>query len=292
MRRILILIAASITVFASGCCEHKCWLNKDNCRPPRTYPPPPGGAPILLPPANVPTAPGGPPPGAFVPSVGPGSNYPPPTINPAPANPSLKPAPEVLFPDPLPVPQVPGGPSSRSSYPNDPGYGMLQSPTKPKAFTAEPPLAPTNLTGLPSFAKVKEGLASGRKPDLDGFASLKQVGFKTVIYLYPAGAEVSAIRDLSGKYGLGFVSIETTPERLGAALEAFNSAVSDKSVRPAYVFDDDGVRTGVMWYLYFRSVESRNDDEARVLAKPLGLTGEGEEGRAFELAIQKYLANR
>ena len=92
---------------------------------------------------------------------------------------------------------------------------------------------------------------------------------------------------------MGFIPIETTPERLTFAREAFNAAVTDKNVRPAYVFDEDGLRAGVIWYLYFRSVKSLNDDVSRVRAKPLGLTGQGgEEGRAFELAIQRYLETR
>jgi protein tyrosine phosphatase (PTP) superfamily phosphohydrolase (DUF442 family) len=138
---------------------------------------------------------------------------------------------------------------------------------------------------------MPEDLASGRKPTLDGFTSLKQAGYRTVIYLYPSGADVTAVRELAGKRGLAFVGIETTPEKLKSALEAFNSAIDDKAVRPAYVFDDDGVRAGALWYLHFRS-RSINDDAARVMAKPLGLSDRGDEGQAFELAIQQYLSNR
>jgi hypothetical protein len=279
--RSLLLIAVSGTVFATGC-QQKCCLNDPDRRPPRTYPAPNGS--ILLPPAGLPTTPGNPapPPGPFVPSVTP--NYPPPAIGPTTPNPSLKPAPEVLFPEPLP------GGTSRSSYPGDPGFGVLQKPTKP-ATTPEPPVVPATMTGLPGFMKVEDGLASGLKPDLDGFSSLKQAGYRTVIYLYPTSTDVSAVRDLAEKRGLTFISIETTPERLAAARAEFNAAVKDKAVRPAYVFDDDRVRAGAMWYLYFLS-KSMNEDAARVRAKPLGLSDRTPEGRAFELAIQSYLATR
>jgi protein tyrosine phosphatase (PTP) superfamily phosphohydrolase (DUF442 family) len=283
--RNLLLIAASGTMFVAGC-QQKCCLN-DPDRRPRPYQPPPPNGSILLPPAGLPTTPGAPaPPGPVVPSVIPVDprNYPPPALGPTPPNPSLKPAPEVLFPEPLP-----GGASSRSSSPGDPGFGVLQGPAKPTT-TPEPPVVPATMTGLPGFTKVENGLASGRKPDLDGFASLKQAGYRTVIYLHPTGTDVTAVRDLAGKRGLAFIPIETTPERLTAAREAFNAAVTDKAVRPAYVFDDDEVRAGALWYLYFRS-KSMNDDAARVRAKPLGLTDRGDEGRAFELAIQRYLAS-
>src|SRR5262249_8550745 len=138
---------------------------------------------------------------------------------------------------------------------------------------------------------VKEGVASGRKPTLDGFDALKQSGYRTVIYLHPDGADVSAVRDVVTKRGLAFIPIETTPEKLAAALEAFNSAVADKSARPISVFDD-GVRAGAVWYLHFRTVEAMNDDAARVRARPLGLTDQGDEARAFALATQRILEAR
>jgi protein tyrosine phosphatase (PTP) superfamily phosphohydrolase (DUF442 family) len=139
---------------------------------------------------------------------------------------------------------------------------------------------------------VTTGVASGRKPTLEGFDSLKQSGYRTVIYLHTAGADVSAARDVATKRGLAFIPIETTPEKLAGALEAFNAAVGDKTARPVYVFDDDGVRAGAVWYLHFRTVEAMNDDAARVRARPLGLTDQGDEARAFALATQRILETR
>jgi protein tyrosine phosphatase (PTP) superfamily phosphohydrolase (DUF442 family) len=275
------LIFAACTFSAIGCCKDKCC----STNPPKPYLPPPPSGPILLPPAGVPTAPVQSPP-PMIPSVGPaGGQFPPPVIPTPPGTSSFKPAPEVLFPDPLPA-----GPSSRiSSPPIDQGLAVAQSPAKPTE-TVEPPIAAAKMTGLLSFRELRDGLASGRKPTLDGIASLKQASYRTVIYLHPAGTDVSAIRELVEKRGLAFVGIETTPEKLTKALEAFNAAIADRT-RPAYVFDEDGVRAGAMWYLYFRS-QSHNDDAARVMAKSLGLSDEGEEGKAFELAIQKYLSER
>jgi protein tyrosine phosphatase (PTP) superfamily phosphohydrolase (DUF442 family) len=139
---------------------------------------------------------------------------------------------------------------------------------------------------------VGEGLATGRKPSLDGFDALKAAGFRTVVYLHPAGADVAATKAVVGQRGLGFVAIETTPENLPAALGVFNATLADKSARPIFVFDDDGVRAGAMWYLYFRTAESMNDDAARVRAKPLGFAADGDEAKAFALATQRYLETR
>jgi protein tyrosine phosphatase (PTP) superfamily phosphohydrolase (DUF442 family) len=278
-----VYLISVLAALALAGCKHKCCLN-DPCNRPKPYQPPPPNGSILLPPAAVPTTPNGPAPaGAFVPPVGPSDmrNYtPPPSLGPAPSGPSFKPTPEVLYPDPLPA-----GPSSRSSSSNNSGNGA-RTPLAPAA-----PVVPESAaaTGLPGFRKVKEGLASGRRPDLDGFATLRQRGYRTVIYLHAPGADVPAVQQVAEKQGLEFVAIQTTPENLPRALDAFNQAVANKAVRPAYVFSDDGIRSGAMWYLHFRSVDALNDDTARVLAKPLGLTDQSSEGQVFELAIQHYL---
>jgi protein tyrosine phosphatase (PTP) superfamily phosphohydrolase (DUF442 family) len=197
--------------------------------------------------------------------------------------PSTKPGAEVLFPEPVP------GTSSRSSYPGEPGSGLFGSPASSQQ-TTEPPA--TSKRGLPGFVQVEEGLASGRKPTLDGYDSLKQAGYRTVIYLYAAGADVSAPREVAEKRGFSFTGIETSPEKLASAVDAFNLALSDRSSRPAYVFDDDGVRAGVLWYLHFRTAEGSSDEVARVRAKPLGYGSQGTDSQAFALAIQRFLETR
>lgn len=288
MRHYLMIAVAAGLIVATGC-RHRCCRPASNSPPPRPFLPSAPSSPYLLPPAGVPTAPA---PGnsSVVPPVGPVDprNYPPPVLDPITPAPSTKPPTEILFPDPLP-----GGSSSRSASPGDPGPGVLGGPVKPQ--TSEPPVSakpPTGAAGLPGYVRVKEGVATGRKPGLDGFDSLKQAGYRTMIYLHPAGADLSAVRDLVARRGFALVAIETTPEKLSAALQAFNAALADKSARPVYVFDDDGVRAGALWYLHFRTVEAMNDDTARVRARPLGFTDQGDEARAFDLAIQRYLETR
>lgn len=279
-RRRLILTAAASGLLFTASCKHKCCLNDPQNRP-NPYRPQAPNSPFLLPPANVPTAPTPVAPPGVVPGVGPSASE---NFS-SPPSQSAKPAPEVLLPDP-----IPGGASSRSFSPSNSGQGLLGGPTQPKT---EPPLAkPADQTGLPGFVKVENGLASGRKPTLDGFDSLKRIGYRTVVYLHPAGADVSAARDVAEARGLKFVAIEATPEKLGPGVAAFNAAVGDKANRPVYVFDDDGVRAGALWYLHFRTADAMNDDAARVRARPLGLTSEGDEAKAFNLAIQRYLETR
>jgi protein tyrosine phosphatase (PTP) superfamily phosphohydrolase (DUF442 family) len=217
----------------------------------------------------LPTTPA-PGPGATVPSVGPSDlrNYPP----------SGQPSPEVLYPDP-----IPGTGSSRSVNP-----GFLGGPVNPQGNRG----SDSQPTGLSGYVRVKEGLATGRKPTLDGIDALKQAGFRTVVYLHSSGADWSAAKEVAAKRGLAFIAIETTPEKLATAIDQFNATVADTARHPIYVFDDDGVRAGAIWYLHFRTADSLNDDAARLRARPLGLTDQGEEAKAFALATQRFLEMR
>jgi hypothetical protein len=285
IRHLLIAAAATGIVFAAGC-KHKCWHKKPDCCPPAPFRPAAPGNPYLLPPANLPTTPTpipGPGSDSVIPPVGPPDlrNYPPPVI-------PGKPGPELILPEP-----IPGSGSSRSDSPATPGYGVFGPPVKAPA--KEPPVAPkpaNTAAGLPGFTKAKDGVATGRKPSLEGFDSLKHAGYRTVVYLHPAGADTSAAKDVAATRKLSFVPIETTPEKLADAVALFNGTVRDRAMLPAYVYDDDGLRTGVMWYLHFRTVEAMNDDAARVRAKPLGFTTDGDEAQAFALATQRYLETR
>src|SRR5262245_15059825 len=270
IRRLLFAALASVPLVGLVGCHHKCCSGGMD-RPQPYLPPPPGGpfigppgASSTIPPTSLPTTP------STVPSVTPGGpGLPPPELTvprnygPAPAPGNGRPAPEVLLPDPLP----PGGPSSRSLYPApNPGTPPFLGP--PVKSTTPPPAAnvarTTPTTGLPGFTKVKDGVATGRKPTLDGFDSLKQGRYRTVAYLYPSGADVSAARDLAEKRGFAFVAIETTPENLPDALRRLNQLVADRAAQPVYVSDDDGLRAGALWYLHFRTVDALNDDAARI----------------------------
>jgi hypothetical protein len=307
IRRLLLAAIATGPLLALAGCHHCC--SSGPSRPPQPYlPPPPGGpfigspggpSPNTIPPTTLPTTPGGMPPA--------GGGLPPPSLDvprnfgPSPAPNNGRPPQELLLPD-----QLPGGPSSRSGYP-DPNAGpaFLGPPTNPPRApvvtpnpTVQPvpnpmPKAPPAATaGLPGFTRITDGVATGRKPGLDGFDSLRQGGFRTLAYLHPAGADTSAVRDLAEKRGFAFVAIETTPENLPGAFRRVEQLATDRAARPVYVCDDDGLRTGAVWYLHFRTTEGQNADAARIRARSIGLTDQTDEGKAFWVAIQQFLANR
>jgi hypothetical protein len=272
----MILLASVAMLIAFTGCRHRCHklFHKDGCCPSTTNAPPNS---MLLPPTAVPTTPG-PGPAPFPPpAVNPG-----PSFFPPPATPPKPGGPDVLLPDPLP-----GNPSSRVS-PAPQGSNFLGAPVA----TKEPPKAASPAAGLPGLIKVKDGLYAGGKPSLDGFDALKRANFRTVIYLHVPGADVSAVKGMADTRGMEFVAIETTPETLATASKQFDATAASKANHPAYVFADDSMRAGAVWYLHFRNVDTQDNDVARLRAKPLGLNEQGDEGKAFWLAIQKILESK
>jgi protein tyrosine phosphatase (PTP) superfamily phosphohydrolase (DUF442 family) len=266
MRRKLLLTAV-LVAGAVGGCRHKCCSPTSTPRPYLPLPPSAG----MIPPPGVPVTPA--PVGGQLPPADLGA-FPGGSVAPAPA--TKGPAPEILLPDP-----VPGGKSSLSSP------GLLEPPTRAPQVTQEPPLA-AGATGVPGFVRVNATAASGRRPALDGFDTLKKQGFRSVVYLHPPGADVAAVRDVAEKKGLTFTAIEPTPETLTDAAAAFDRVLMDRSAQPVYVFDDDGLRAGALWYVRFRTADQLSPDVARIRARGLGLTDDTDEARAYWVVIQQH----
>jgi protein tyrosine phosphatase (PTP) superfamily phosphohydrolase (DUF442 family) len=173
----------------------------------------------------------------------------------------------------------------------EPTEGLLGSPQSAGESSESKKVATT--TDLPGYARVTANVATGRVPSASGWDKLKKAGFKSVAYLHDAGADVASVKKDVEARGLAFVAIPVTPDRIASGVREFNAAVADRSNRPLYVCDDDGVRTGSLWYLYFRTVEFANDDAARLLAAPLGLTDPPSAGQTtFWVAMRAYLASR
>jgi protein tyrosine phosphatase (PTP) superfamily phosphohydrolase (DUF442 family) len=277
-RRLLILGVLAALLGTAGCrhcCKRPLFGSRNRDLPPLPrerddvlIPPPTGGLPA---PRTVPADP----------------TLPPPAIGSEPSGSRFRP--ETVYPDPLlEVPAIPkketGEPPAVIPIPE----GV--SSRKPATGYSDRTNAPT---GLPGYAAVGDRIATGRKPTVEGLDRLRSTGYKTVIYLHDSGKDVSATRELAEKKGLTFISVPVTATTLKESFSKFVETVGDKSNRPAYVFDDDGVRTGSLWYLYFRTVESYSDDTAQVKAAPLGLRdATGDEKTKFLLAVQDYLSKR
>ena len=231
----------------------------------------------------------------------------PPASVPAPARPGKT---ELLAPDPLPggvAPEIPlSGKTDTRAFLGEPvrPAGGTDLPPKPGAAAA-PPAGKTERmiddpttrapVGLPGYVRVpgRDGVASGRRPGLDGFDWLKNNGFRTVVYLHAPSADFAPVRGLAESRGLRFVPIAVSPGTLPKAFAEFAAAVDDRSHRPLYVIDEDGARAGSLWYLLFRTRDLLGDDTARLRAAPLGLAEAAtEEQKQFWIAVQDYLAKR
>jgi protein tyrosine phosphatase (PTP) superfamily phosphohydrolase (DUF442 family) len=171
-------------------------------------------------------------------------------------------------------------------------------PARPDAPPATPPRLPEpppdagNLpVDIPGFVNVREGVDSGRRPYPDGLDWLKARGYRTVVFLRRPGEEESADRRQVEKRGLRFVSVEVSPDNLTREVfNQFDQLVNDPGARPLFVYDQDGVLAGGMWYLHFRLSAGVAEEEALRRAGRLGLKKdqEGEPLRMW-LAIQKLL---
>jgi protein tyrosine phosphatase (PTP) superfamily phosphohydrolase (DUF442 family) len=146
--------------------------------------------------------------------------------------------------------------------------------------------------GIPQFAVVREGVASGLRPlDMDGLNWLKENKYRTVLHLRPAGADDKVDARQFEKRGLKFLSLEVSAKDLDQKLvDEFNRIVGDKESYPLFVYDKDGGLAGPLWYLHFRTAEMASHDEALVRARQLGLREDQEEQRTMWLAVQKFLS--
>ncbi len=282
-RRTAILGLLLATLLGSTGCRHLC--RRGICSG-RSEPAPRSRDELLIPPPT-----GGLPSARALPRD---PGLPPPTVDAEPRGSRFRPQRETLYPDPLLESPAIGG-----AKPSEPPP-ILTIPDGASLNRANKNVVPTKLpaaerapTGLPGYAVVRDRIATGRKPTIEGFDALRGTGCKTVVYLHPVGRDVSATKDLAEKKGLAFVSIPVDPSGLKSASGTFAEAVGDAGQQPMYVFDDDGVRTGTLWYLYFRTVDSLGDDAAQVKAAALGLRdATGDEKTNFWLAVQEILSKR
>ncbi len=313
-KRILIAsLLGSVVLGAVGC--------RNSCRRPlfdgnRSAPP----LPAVVPPGGYLDSPGPPPGSILIPpptgglprSLPPaGDNgLPPPSIAEQPSGSNFRPAPippqrELILPDPLP------SSNSKSSKPRSTFDPLLQPPSdtqrrylgEPARLDENPALTPNTTTttaekrsplaNVPNYVLVKPGLANGRKPTADGFTNLRSSGVRTVVYLHKPNAELAQMQEMVQAKGMTFLPIAVAPETLKTNFATFAETIGRRDLGPFFIFDEDGLRTGNLWYLYFRKIDSLGDDAAQVRAAPLGLRdATGDERLKFTIAVQELLSKR
>lgn len=277
MRHRLVSAGLACLILAATGCRHNC--RRDSRVRPADLPPSPRGDLLIPPPTGgLPATP--------APSTDPA--LPPPTVGSEPSGSRFRPQRETLYPDPLLESPSIGG--KKSGEP--PPVLTLPDSGNPPSSTSQRESAKPS-AGLPGYAVVRDRVSTGRKPTLDGFETLRSTGYKSVVYLHSPASDVAATKELAEKKGFAFTAIPVEPKSLKDAYSRFAEVVGNAAHHPIYVFDDNGIRTGSLWYLHFRLVESLPDDVAQVKAGPLGLRdASGDEKTNFWLAIQEYLAKR
>lgn len=281
-RHFIVTLVFSSLLLTNGC-RHCSKRNQCSGPGPSNQPGPPflGSGPNTLPPQNIP-------------------------IDPTPGT-NARSSPEVLLPGPVP----PG----TSSYPpvvvapkrdvvlGDPDFTAVAPAIEEKKSTVKPPPLATiddNASsplpvGIANYAQVKEGVNTGLRPDLlDGFDWLQSKGFKTVLFLRNGKDDDSSDREQVTKRGMKYLTLNVTPEAIKPDLVVeFNRIANDNEGRPLFVYDTNGTQAGAMWYLYFRTSELLNNDEALVRAGRYGLKEKGDaEQTRLMTAVQKYLSER
>lgn len=167
---------------------------------------------------------------------------------------------------------------------------------------AEPPatIPPQNVpdrswalpVGIPFYFEVKEGqVATGHRPDTEGLDWLKSRGFKTIIQLRRPGKDTTADREQIEKRGMQYVVLDVVPENFNRKLvDEFGALLADRTRQPLFVYDDDGIRVGALWYAHLRLSEKLPDDLARTRAELYGFKETGStEAEELGVALKKLL---
>jgi protein tyrosine phosphatase (PTP) superfamily phosphohydrolase (DUF442 family) len=267
----------------------------------------PGGQPVFPAPSGGGAAPAGiqvPPPPA---PVSPGANVNPGTALP-PSGSQLPPAPAPISPGPSRYAPEQGAqdrwepgpgtvkPGTVKLLPPEPAISESAKTPLPKIFeTKEPELAkkpPSAFpAGIPDFNPLKEGVATGLRPSLDGLDWLQANGYHTVLHVRKPGEDDSADRKQVENRKITYLSVEVSPQTLDKkTVDKFSGFVADKIAYPLFVYDRDGSLAGGLWYLFFRTVEQNSDDVARIRAGSVGFREDRDDNhRSMWLAVQNYL---
>lgn len=284
VRHLLCLLALSSLTLA-GC--------RGLCRrdPPPPYPPLPSGSSRNIPPTNIPD---GPP----LPPTPRGSSaelllpQPPPGKSRSDYRPLPEPyGPETTLPKAQPItprakvvedPTVRPQPVENKPQPDsDPG-------TKPQDHTARPmPQASVEPTaGIEDFTTVKEGVAAGLRPTLEGLDWLAEKGYKTVLYLRRSSDDDTTDKRQVEKRLMQFSSLEVKPEELNQAfIDNFNAMIGKTEHRPTFIYARDGNISAAVWYIHLRTAEFLTHDEAKLRIARLGFKDETNE---YYKAALKY----
>jgi protein tyrosine phosphatase (PTP) superfamily phosphohydrolase (DUF442 family) len=177
---------------------------------------------------------------------------------------------------------APINPADTRPMPTPPKGAKLLPPDMPGAKTDGPPSpaeTPDNHPGatdfppdIPQYSLVYDKVAAGLQPFPEGFAWLKNHGYRTVLYVRAAGEDDTAVRTEVESKGIKYLTLEVSASTLNRELvREFSRSIGDSRDQPIFVCDRKGMLAGSLWYLHFRMSENQTDTQARARATRLGL---------------------
>jgi len=125
------------------------------------------------------------------------------------------------------------------------------------------------LPGLPSIGRVAPGIFRGAQPEPEGYATLKEIGIRTVVNLRRRHGEREAVEAAGMRYveiPMSFLK-KADPATVRKAL----SVMTDLANRPVFIHCSRGVdRAGVVVAVYRMEVDGWSEAEAEAEMDALG----------------------
>ncbi len=136
--------------------------------------------------------------------------------------------------------------------------------------------AKETVAGATNYVRLDDNFASGGVTTPEAFATLKKLGFKTVINLRTAsepGVDLAAEEKTVNDAGLRYVGLPfapTAPDQ--TAVEGFLRVVKDTSSQPVYIHCQSGQRANAFWMIKRVLVDGWTLEKALTEADSLKLT--------------------
>jgi uncharacterized protein (TIGR01244 family) len=134
---------------------------------------------------------------------------------------------------------------------------------------------PQKVDSIPNYTVIRSGLAAAGQPPADVLASLKDLGFKTVINIRTAGepgyVDESAVL---AAQGIRYVHVPVTSATFSAAdVDAVRAVIDDPASGPVLLHCASANRVGAVWAA-IQAGDGKSMDEALAEGRRVGLSGE------------------
>lgn len=148
--------------------------------------------------------------------------------------------------------------------------------TSALVYGQAPAAPPQTVAGANNFVRLDAKFASGGVTTADAFATLKQLGYRTVINLQTAsepGVDLDAEAKAVSQAGIKYVSLPfSTAAPDLTAVDKFLEIVKDPANQPVYLHCRSGQRANAFWMIKRVVVDGWTLDKAAEEADTLKMT--------------------